>query len=550
MTNKFEHVMLKTADKNSHEEWWESTVFYEIYIASFQDGNDDGIGDFKGLISRLDYLKDLGVRGLWITPFYPSPKVDNGYDVSNYFDVDPDFGSLADFDLFIKEAHQRNIKVIIDVVLNHVSTEHWWFKEAISSIDNKYRDYFIFKDKNKTNNWESFFGGSSWEEAPGGQCYYHKFSVEQADLNWQNPAVKNEMIDMLKFWLNRGVDGFRLDVINFLSCSDNFLDNSKDNPKDSNNLQIHQHDIDQPGIYACIAEICKQVRVHSESMGKRCFLVGEVGHDDLSKLCPYQREDLLDVIFNFNLGSLSSFDINKIYHQLVLMEKQQLSLPTIFFNSHDMARSMSRLCDNNVEQAKALAALTLTLRGVCFLYFGEEIGMPDFETSSVQDFRDIQAKNHFKLILDGGGTQEQAFIKAKQECRDKSRLFMQWDTSEYSGFSRALPWIGPSKSTMPNVVEQQYDMQSLWHWYKDLIWLRNNSLTLAHGTSQEITLYDSVFSISRSYQEESIHILINFNAEAKAINFQPYHEVLVSYGFDSKEPDWLLPYGVLITREK
>jgi len=205
-------MMLETQQK-----WWQNTVFYQIYIASFQDSNGDGIGDFNGLTSRLDYLQDLGVNGLWITPFYLSPKVDNGYDVADYFTVDPDFGCLADFDHFIAEAHRRDMKVIIDVVLNHVSTQHRWFRDAVTGPDSQYRDYFFFQDS--ANGWQSFFGGSAWHKEPNGdQLYYHKFSTAQADLNWQNAAVRDEMRAMLQFWLERGVDGFRFDVINFLSC--------------------------------------------------------------------------------------------------------------------------------------------------------------------------------------------------------------------------------------------------------------------------------------------------------------------------------------------
>lgn len=327
------------------QKWWQGTVFYEIYIASFQDGNGDGIGDFIGLTSRLDYLQSLGVTGLWITPFYLSPKVDNGYDVADHFQVDPDFGTLSDFDYFIKQAHEHDIKVIIDVVLNHVSTEHLWFKNAVSSPQSKYRDYFFFQDE--PNGWESFFGGSAWAKEPGGdQVYYHKFAPEQADLNWQNRAVVDDITIMLKFWLDRGIDGFRFDVINFLSCDGI----GEENPRDADGQQIHSKDIDQEGIYSCIAEICAVVRNHSVSLGVECFLAGEVGHDELLKLAPFQRDDLLDVVFNLNLGSIAHFDIGNVHSQLVAMENQLSGLPTLFFNSHDMARSMSRLCHDELRR--------------------------------------------------------------------------------------------------------------------------------------------------------------------------------------------------------
>ena len=515
-------------------------------MASFQDGNGDGIGDFKGLTSRLDYLQDLGVNGLWITPFYPSPKVDNGYDVADYFNVDPDFGSLEDFDHFIEKAHARGIRVIIDVVLNHVSTEHAWFREAVSNPESKYRDYFFFQDE--PNGWESFFGGSAWEKEPDGtQVYYHKFAPEQADLNWQNKAVRDDMLRVLKFWLDRGVDGFRLDVINFLSCNGIGEENLH---RDSKGRQIHDHDIDQPGIYDCISEICDFVRDYSARRGKESFLVGEVGHEELSKLAPYQRDDLLDVVFNFNLGSMGSFDIGEIHGQLVAMEDQLVGLPTIFFNSHDMARSMSRLCHDNAEQAAALAALTLMAKGVSFLYFGEEIGMPDYIPQSVSEMQDVQAVNHYQLALAEGKSISEAYDKALEECRDKSRLYMQWNDDKFSGFSRSTPWIGETApNNLPKVEEQINDPDSLWHWYKTLIALRRDNPALNFGNYDILSLEKGLLTFARRRQNKIIHIQINFSDQKHPVNHNPSHEVLASKGLDLGEPDYLLPFGTLITRE-
>ncbi len=530
---------------NTKHKWWQSTVFYEIYIASFQDGNGDGVGDFKGLTSRLDYLQDLGVNGLWITPFYPSPKVDNGYDVSDYFNVDPDFGSLADFDHFIEQAHERGIKVIIDIVLNHVSTEHAWFREALVNPESKYRDYFFFQDK--SNGWESFFGGSAWQKEPVGiQVYYHKFSPEQADLNWQNRAVRDDMLTVLKFWLDRGVDGFRFDVINFLSCNGI----GEENLSDADGRQIHSHDIDQPGIYDCLSDICAYVRDYSERAGKDCFLVGEVGHEELAKLAPYQSDDLLDVVFNFNLGSITHFDIGNVHAQLVAMEDQLSGLPTIFFNSHDMARSISRLCHDNVEHAAALAALTLTAKGVSFLYFGEEIGMPNFIPVSVSEIQDIQAKNHYQLAITDGKTRHQAYDIALEECRDKSRLYMQWNSDEFSGFSTATPWIGKkAPENLPNVDEQIGDSDSLLQWYKNLIVLRRDNMALNFGNYDALSLEQGLLSFSRSWQNQIVHTLINFSDVQQPINHNSSYEVMASKGFNLCEPNYLLPYGTLIIRE-
>ncbi len=534
--------MLSKIDYN----WWQNTVFYEIYIASFQDGNGDGIGDFIGLTSRLDYLQELGVNGLWITPFYPSPKVDNGYDITDHCDVDPSFGSLADFDHFIDHAHRRNIRVIIDVVLNHVSTEHCWFRAALSDPDSKYRDYFFFRDQ--PNGRESFFGGTAWQKEPGGdQVYYHKFAPEQADLNWQNPAVKTDMLAILKFWLDRGVDGFRFDVINFLSC--NGID--AENPRDDDGQQMHRNDIDQPGIYDCLAEICGYVRDYGYRAGKTYFLVGEVGHEELTRLAPYQRDDLLDVVFNFNLGSMAEFDIGKIYGQLVAMEDQLSGLPTIFFNSHDLARSISRLCHDDVRQAAALAALTLTAKGIIFLYFGEEIGLPSFIPDSIGDMRDIQAINHYHLARAEGNTDQQAYDRALDNCRDKSRFYMPWNEDESSGFSSSTPWIGENApKNYPNVTHQINDEDSLWHWYRKLIELRRNNPALASGDYDKLSLHENILSFSRRWQGQVIHILINFGGEEHSVIHNDAHKILAGRGVDINAPHKLLPYGVLITREQ
>ena len=524
--------------------WWQTTVFYEIYIASFQDSNGDGIGDFKGITQRLDYLCDLGITGIWLTPFYTSPKVDNGYDVADYFSVDPDFGSLADFDHFIREAHRRKIRVIIDVVLNHVSTEHRWFKEAVSSPDSPYRDYFLFRDH--PNNWESFFGGSAWEREPtGSQFYYHKFAPEQADLNWRNDRVMAEMLTMLRFWLDRGVDGFRFDVINFLSTEGIGMDN----PQDEQGKQIHCHDIDQPGVCLRLSQICEFSRNYSRSLGRDCFLVGEVGHEALDKLIPYQDELLLDVVFNFNLGSITGFDVTKVYQQLVAMESSMTGPATLFFNSHDMPRSMSRLCNNDQAQARAMAALTLMARGICFLYFGEEIGLPDFVPQTRGALRDVQAKTRYRLEIDKGSEPSEAMSKAATESRDKSRLYMQWDNTTFAGFSTSAPWIGPDNSQLlPCVNDQVADTESLWSWYRQLISLRRDNPVLACGSYEILSLVDHVLTMSRLWKNQTLTVFINFDCNRRPIKFNGAARILASKGFAHDAPTSLSPYGVLIIR--
>lgn len=287
------------------KKWWKETVFYQIYMPSYADSDGDGYGDFKGITSKLDYLKDLGIKGIWLTPFLKSPKVDNGYDVADYYEVDPTYGTKADFDNFLKEAHKRNIKVIMDMVLNHTSTDCKWFQEAKKSRENPYRDYYIWKDK--PNNWESFFGGTAWEfDSNTNQYYYHKFDEKMADLNWSNLNVVDEVQKVLQFWLDAGIDGFRLDVINFLT-TDGI---TNDNPmKDGN--QIHLHDIDQPGVKEAMKMIKSTVNTYKDR-----FIVGEIGSDKIEVLKQYQSEELLDVVFNFNFGSIPAFSAERIFNEL------------------------------------------------------------------------------------------------------------------------------------------------------------------------------------------------------------------------------------------
>ncbi|HEU4788700.1 MAG TPA: alpha-amylase family glycosyl hydrolase, partial [Flavobacterium sp.] len=378
-------------ENNSAEVWWKESVFYQIYMPSYADSNGDGYGDFKGMTNKLDYLKELGIRGIWLTPFLTSPKVDNGYDIANYYEVDPTYGSKADFDIFLKEAHKRGIKVIMDMVLNHTSTECKWFQESRKSVDNPYRDYYIWKEK--PNNWESFFGGTAWKkDTLTNQYYYHKFDKKMADLNWSNPKVVAEVQKVLRFWLDSGVDGFRLDVINFLNTDGITTDNPF---KDGQ--QQHKNDIDQAGVKNAMRIIKSTVNAYDNR-----FIVGEIGSDKIEVLKQYQSQDLLDVVFNFNFGSIKTFSSQRIFDELQSMEKNMSNYPTLFFGSHDMPRMIDRLADGNPDKALALAALMLTAKGVPFVYYGEEIGMHNIIAKNLDEMVDIQGKTHYELALAKG----------------------------------------------------------------------------------------------------------------------------------------------------
>lgn len=483
--------------------WWKEAVFYEIYMPSFCDGNGDGIGDFKGVRDKLDYLAELGVGGIWLTPFYRSPKVDNGYDIADYCEIDPDYGTMADFERFLEEAHRRNIKVIADLVLNHTSTEHPWFQESKSAKASPKRDWYIWRDE--PNNWESFFGGSAWEyDEATKQYYYHAFAKEQADLNWSNPEVRAAMFDVMKFWLEKGIDGFRLDVINFLTVNDSFPDNPFDRKTGE---QLHVYDKDQEGILARIEEMAAFVHQYP---GK--FLVGEVGSEDLRILKRYCGEGRLDVVFNFNLGSMKEFDIEGIYKQLAEMEKEYTAgqLPTLFFSSHDMPRHISRF-GGGEERAKMMAALMLTAKGVPFIYYGDEIGMRDWKAKHISDMKDVQGVTAYRLARESGKSEDEALAAANEKSRDASRTPMQWDESEYAGFSTVEPWIQlPEEHAGLTVEKQRNNPESMLSFYRELVKLRKAQPALMLGSYEFLKRENGVVYFVRAAEDNRVLVLLNF----------------------------------------
>ncbi|UPZ17909.1 alpha-glucosidase [Flavobacterium humidisoli] len=493
--------------QNKDHKWWKETVFYQIYMPSYADSNGDGYGDFKGMKAKLDYLQNLGINGIWLSPFLTSPKVDNGYDIANYYEVDPTYGSREDFDLFLKEAHKRGIKVIMDMVVNHSSTDCKWFQESRKSKDNLYRDYYIWKDK--PNNWESFFGGSAWEkDALTDQYYYHKFDKRMADLNWSYPPLVAEIQEILRFWLDAGIDGFRLDVINFLNTDGVTADNPL---KDGQ--QEHIKDIDQNGVKNAIRIIKATVNEYENR-----FIVGEIGSDKIEILKQYQSEDLLDAVFNFNFGSIKSFSAKRIFDEMKSMEKNMSSYPTLFFGSHDMPRMMNRLANGNADRAFALAALTLTGKGIPFVYYGEEIGMQNITANAIQEMADVQGKTHYKLALEKGKKPREALFEANERNRDKSRSPMQWNAKQNTGFSTEKAWvkINPDyKKT--NVEALTTQKKSILNKYKKLIALRNKEKILQYGKYDNLELNEDQILFTRSFEGGKVNVIINFGGKKKLI---------------------------------
>ena len=503
--------MLSSCNSNqnssSNNIWWKETVFYEIYMPSYKDSDGDGYSDFKGITEKLDYIQTLGVKGIWLTPFLKSPMVDNGYDVSSYEEINETYGTLEDFKTFIAEAHKRGIKVIMDVVVNHTSTDHMWFQESRKSKDNPYRDYYIWEDQ--PNNWESFFGGSAWEyDVETQQYYYHQFDVKMADLNWKNPKVVEEVQDVLRFWLGMGIDGFRLDVINFLTTEGV----TTDNPIGANGKQVHLHDIDQKGVKQAMKIIKKTVNEYDNR-----FIVGEIGSDKIEVLKQYQGSELLDVVFNFNFGSISEFSAQRIFDELQSMENNMSNYPTLFFGSHDMPRLRSRLAKDNPKRAYALAVLMLTAKGVPFIYFGEEIGMKNHIANSFSEIKDIQGVTNYELAIDEGKTLEEALIIGNEHNRDKSRSPMQWNSESFSGFSSSKSWIplNPDYITL-NVAQQEKDKESMLSKYRELIALRNAEPVLQYGYYDKLEMKDDCLHFVRSFNGSEISVIINFG---KAVTF-------------------------------
>lgn len=501
----FNSSSMQAQNTQNSPKWWKESVFYQIYMPSYADSDGDGYGDFKGMTNKLDYLKGLGVKGIWLTPFLTSPKVDNGYDIANYYEVDPTYGSKADFDTFLNEAHRRGIKVIMDMVLNHTSTECKWFQESQKSLDNPYRDYYIWKDT--PNNWESFFGGTAWQkDTLTNQYYYHKFDKKMADLNWSNPKVVVEVQKVLRFWLDAGVDGFRLDVINFLTTDGITADNPV---KDGQ--QEHTNDIDQAGVKYAMRIIKSTVNEYDNR-----FIVGEIGSDKIEVLKQYQSQDLLDVVFNFNFGSIQKFSSQRIFDELQSMEKNMSNYPTLFFGSHDMPRIIARLADGNPKKAMALAALMLTAKGVPFVYYGEEIGMHNIIAENLKEMVDIQGRTHYELALDKGKNPDEALVEGNQHNRDKSRSPMQWNGNAFAGFSTEKTWIKTNSDYKKvNVQELSKKENSILNGYKKLIALRNNEKALQYGKYDRLEHKDNQILFTRSFKGDKITVVINFGSEKK-----------------------------------
>ncbi len=496
--------------------WWQHGIIYQIYPRSFADSTGDGIGDLNGITAKMDYLADLGIDAVWLSPFFPSPDADFGYDVADYCDVDPKFGTLADFDRLVEQAHARNIRIILDLVLNHTSSQHPWFIESRSSRDNPKRDWYIWADPTPggkpPNNWQSVFGGPGWEkDAATGQMYYHMFYKEQPDLNWHNPEVRRAILDVFRFWLDRGVDGFRLDVFNvYFKCADRTSNNPVRFPLPIYGFagQQHRFDCDQPEMIPLLAEIRALLDSYS-TPGRERYVVGETFLDGAEKAASYVGPDRLHAAFNFEFlhqkwnahGFAEAFQ--RWEHAL------GENWPNNVLNNHDVVRSATRYSprvgplpvgDPEADaRMKVAAAMMLTLRGTPFLYYGEEIGMRDIPIRTKAD------------VLDPVGQRLWPFFKGRDGCRSP----MQWSAEHNTGFttSQAHPWLPVHENASArNVENQQQNPDSLLNFYRKLIGLRRAHPALTEGMCQPVTFGTRyLMAFLRQTNDETILVVLNFS---------------------------------------
>lgn len=479
--------------------WWRDGVIYQLYPRSFADSDGDGIGDLPGIIGKLDYLADLGIDAIWLSPINPSPDADFGYDVSNYKDIDPKYGTMADFAVLVEQAHQRGIHIIMDLVLNHSSEEHPWFIESRSSLDNPKRDWYIWRENPKgkhlpPNNWQAIFGGKGWEyDERTKQWYYHMFTRQQPDLNWRNPEVYAEMMDTFRFWADRGVDGFRLDVFNEYFKDAQFRDNPKKLGRRPFDSQIHLYDSNQPEMMKVVADIRALLDQYPER-----YSVGETFMSTPKKAAAYCGPDKLHATFDFEL----LFDPwnPARFLQTILRREENLApgaWPNYVLNNHDNPRSATRYhAPEDDAKLKAAAAILMTLRGTPFLYAGEEIGMRDIHVSrsEMQDPLGI----HYWPIPVG---------------RDGARSPMQWNSKENAGFTTGKPWlkVHPNYITR-NAEAQQADPNSLFNFYKTLMKIRKAHPVLQKGMFIPLN-HDPqrVLAYLRKDSEQSVLVAVNFS---------------------------------------
>jgi oligo-1,6-glucosidase len=510
--------------------WWKECVVYQIYPRSFYDSNGDGIGDLRGITQKLDYLKELGINVVWLCPVYKSPNDDNGYDVSDYQDIMDEFGTLADWDELLAEMHNRGIKLVMDLVVNHTSDEHPWFQESRKSKDNPYRDFYIWrpgKNGDEPNNWRSFFGGSAWQYDEGtGEYYLHLFTKKQPDLNWENPKVRDEVFKMMDWWLRKGIDGFRMDVINMISK----VPGLPDAPVvTADRYQFGgQYFMNGPRLMEFLTEMKQKVlsRYDILTVGETPFVTTQdaikiVNEETgaLRMLFQFEHVDLDAETEADSGGTIKKMKLLDLKEVMTRWQKdlQSRAWNSIFLSNHDQPRSVSRLGDDaqfRVESAKLLGTFIHMLQGTPYVYQGDEIGMTNVAFESIEEYRDVATRNMYKEAVEEKGVDPQVALKVVHaKSRDNARTPMQWDDSEQAGFTTGTPWIklNPNYKEI-NVAEALADPNSVFHYYKKLIQLRKENPVIVYGTYDLILdSHEEIYAFTRTLEEESLLVILNFS---------------------------------------
>ncbi|MFX3673565.1 MAG: alpha-glucosidase [Paenisporosarcina sp.] len=510
--------------------WWKEAVAYQVYPRSFMDSNGDGIGDLQGLISKLDYIKDLGIDVIWICPMYKSPNDDNGYDISDYQDIMDEFGTMEDFDELLEQVHQRGMKLIIDLVINHSSDEHQWFIESKSAKNNAKRDWYIWqdgKDGKEPNNWESIFNGSAWKlDEITNQYYLHIFSEKQPDLNWENKEVRESLYQMVNWWLDKGIDGFRVDAISHIKKDQTF----SDMPAEDGQTYVQAWDkyMNVNGIQPYLEELKQETFSKYDIM-----TVGEANGVGINEIDLWVGEEngKFNMVFQFEHLGLWDAEKKKTINVIELKDvltKWQKGLEgkgwnALFIENHDKARVVSTWGNDQEywrESATALAAMYFFMQGTPFIYQGQEIGMKNVQFASIEDYNDVAIKNMYKAKREAGISHEYIMDIIWASSRDNSRTPMQWSSAPNAGFSTATPWIGTNPNYLDiNVEIQQKDEQSIYHFYKNMIMLKKSNDVFTYGTYDLIQReHPEVYAYTRTLNDEKVIVISNLSPKRVNIN--------------------------------
>ncbi len=531
-----------------NKKWWKEAVVYQIYPRSFKDSNNDGIGDLRGIIEKIDYIEQLGVDAVWLNPIYKSPNDDNGYDISDYRAVMDEFGIMEDLEELMSKLHERDIRIIMDLVINHTSDEHQWFEESRKSKDNPYRDYYIWKDgKNggPPNNWRSFFGGPAWEyDEWTDQYYLHLFSKKQPDLNWENEKVRKDLYDMMNWWLEKGIDGFRLDVINLISKDQRFLDGTNEGPLG------YEYFANGPRVHEFIKEMADNTYNNYDAMtvGETPFLdIDEalkfVAEDrkEFSMVIPFEHVELDRKEGWAEINDLNLKELKDLMSEWQYKLEENNGWTSLYFCNHDQPRIVSRYGDDGEyrkESAKMLGTLLHTLKGTPFIYQGEEIGMTNLDFKDLNDFDDIETRGYINDLKKDDNFSEEELLKiANYRSRDNARTPMHWNDSEYAGFSEKTPWIKMNDNYPEiNVKKDLKSEDSVFDYYKKLISLRREYPVFVYG-KYRLLLEEAqdVYAYLREGKDDNLLVLLNFSSQEVNIDLNKELDIIEELNLSNAE---------------